>query len=47
MKYTWGKVSPSWEGMPFIAHAMFMYMYGTYHVDIYVLPPFKPNEYLF
>lgn len=47
MKYTWNNVSPTWEGMPFLAHAALMYCYGRYHVDVYVLPPFKPNEYLF
>ncbi len=33
--------------MPFLAHAALMYCYGRYHVDVYVLPPFKPNEHLF
>jgi hypothetical protein len=47
LKYTWKHVSPTWEGMPFVAHAAMMYMYGTFHVDVYVLPSFLPNEYLY
>jgi hypothetical protein len=47
MKYKWTYLSPTWEGMPFVAHAALMYCYGTFHVDVYVLPPFKPNDYLF
>lgn len=47
MKYTWNHVSPTWEGMPFLGHAALMYCYGVFHVDVYVLPPFKPNEHLF
>jgi len=47
LKYKWTYLSPTWEGMPFIAHAALMYMYGTFHVDVHVLPPFKPNDYLF
>jgi hypothetical protein len=23
-----------------------MYCYGTFHVDVNILPPFKPNEHL-
>jgi hypothetical protein len=44
LKFTWNSLSPTWEGMPFWAHAILMYCYGTFHVDINVLPPFKPNQ---
>jgi hypothetical protein len=32
--------------MPFVAHAILMYCYGTFHVDVNILPAFKPNEHL-
>lgn len=47
IKYTWDKMSPTWEGMPFICHSCLQYNYGTYGVEVHVLPPFKPNDYLF
>lgn len=47
MKYKWNYVSPTWEGMPFIAHAALMVMCGPYHCTVNVLPPFMPNDYLY
>jgi hypothetical protein len=47
MKYKWDRVSPTWEGIPFIAHASLMTMYGTYACEVNVLPNFMPNDYLF
>jgi hypothetical protein len=49
LKYKWQGLSPTWEGMPFIAHGCFLNMYvgGNKHVDVNVLPPFLPNDYLF
>jgi hypothetical protein len=44
LKFTWNSVSPTWEGMPFWAHAILMYCYGTHHVDINILPQFMPNQ---
>ena len=44
LKFKWNFISPTWEGMPFIAHAVLMYCLGTYHVDVNILPPFKPNQ---
>ena len=44
LKFKWNSISPTWEGLPFWAHAILMYCYGFYHVDINVLPPFKPNQ---
>ena len=40
-------MSPVWETMPWVAHATLMYCFGTFHVDVYELPPFKPNEFLY
>jgi hypothetical protein len=47
LKYKWHDVSPTWEGIPFIAHASLMFMYGTFHCTVNVLPPFLPNDYLY
>jgi lysophosphatidylcholine acyltransferase/lyso-PAF acetyltransferase len=47
MKYTWSGFCPTWEGMPFIVHACLMYMHGTYTCEVMVLPPFKPNDFLY
>jgi len=47
LKYKWNKLAPSWEGMPFVAHSTFMVMFGKFHVDVHVLPPFKPNDHLY
>ena len=47
MKYTWKTLSPTWEGMPFMAHSIFMLCWGPYQVEVNILPPFKPNEHLF
>lgn len=47
MKYTWQTLSPTWEGMPFMAHQIFMLCWGPYHVEVNILPPFKPNDHLF
>lgn len=48
MKYSWQDYNPAWEGMPFLSHSGLMYMfYKTYQLDIYELPEFKPNDYLF
>jgi|LauGreDrversion4_2_1035121.scaffolds.fasta_scaffold375038_2 hypothetical protein len=47
MKYSWSGFCPTWEGMPFLVHAVLMHMYGFFTCEVHVLPPFKPNEYLF
>ena len=48
VKYSWKTFSPTWEGIPFIAHSSLQHMFlRTAHCDVYVLPPFLPNEYLF
>ena len=47
IKYSWDKMSPTWEGMPFICHGNMMLNCGTYKCEVSVLPPFKPNDYLF
>jgi hypothetical protein len=47
MKYTWKNFSPTWEGMPFICHGNMMLSYGPFHCETTVLPPFKPNEFLY
>lgn len=46
IKYTWNKVSPTWDSMSFLAQAPIMYSYGTYKCVVKVLPDFKPNQYL-
>ena len=47
LKYRWKNFSPTWEGMPFLSHAMMQFALLRWFVcDVYVLPPFKPNDYL-
>ena len=47
IKYSWNDFSPTWEGIPFMPHAIMQYCLGTYKCEVIILPPFKPSEYLF
>jgi len=48
VKYKWKSVAPTWEGIPFIQHTHILCSsFEGIEVELYRLPPFKPNDYLF
>lgn len=47
LKYRWKNFSPTWEGMPFLSHCMMQFaLFRWFVCDVYILPAFKPNDYL-
>jgi lysophosphatidylcholine acyltransferase/lyso-PAF acetyltransferase len=48
LKYKWKNFSPTWEGIPFLQHAIYMNcIFEPFMIEVHRLPPFKPSEHLF
>ena len=47
LKYNYTNFSPCYDIMPFIPLVILTMSYGWFTCTVKVLPPFKPNEYLF
>ena len=47
LKYNWTDFSPCYDIMPFIPLVIMSMSYGWFTCTVKVLPPFKPNDYLY
>lgn len=47
LKYNWTDFSPCYDIMPFFPLVIMTMSYGWFTCTVKVLPPFKPNEYLY
>jgi hypothetical protein len=47
LKYEWEKFSPAYDVAPFFPQVLMQMCLGFWRVRVMILPPFKPNEYLF
>lgn len=47
LKYNPGTLSPAWDVIPFLPLAIMQFSLFYFRCDVYNLPVFKPNDYLF
>ena len=47
MKYQWSHLSPAWDVIPFLPLAIMQFSIFWLKCEVFELPAFVPNEYLF